>query len=199
MTGLKSLMVSYDTFAEFLDYARKHPGKVDFGSTSIGGSPHMSGELLKAQADIDIVHIPFQGGGPMLNAVMGGQVPIAFDNLPSSAGHIQSGSLKALAVTTPERWPTFKDVPTIAESGVPGYNLQAWFGVVAPAGTPEDIVLKLNKAISEIVKEDADVQKQLDTMGAMHRPNTPKEFAQEIADEVKKWTEVVEKNKLEKM
>jgi len=189
----------YNTIAEFLDYARKHPGEVNFGSTSMGGSPHMSGELLKAQAGIDIVNIPFQGGGPMLNAVIGGQIPVAFDNLPSSAGHIQSGNLKALGVTTPERWPSFKDVPTIAESGVPGYEVQAWFGILAPAGTPKDVVMKLNTTVSEIIKEDADIQKQLATMGAMHTPNTPDQFAKHIASEVQKWTDVVAKNKMEKL
>ncbi|CAM3970094.1 Bug family tripartite tricarboxylate transporter substrate binding protein [Bordetella tumulicola] len=189
----------YNTVAEFLEYARKHPGEVNFGSTSMGGSPHMSGELLKAQAGIDIVHVPFQGGGPMLNAVIGGQIPVAFDNLPSSAGHIQSGNLKALGVTTPQRWPSFKDVPTIAESGVPGYEVQAWFGILAPAGTPTDIVNKLNKSISDIITDDADIQKQLATMGAMHTPNTPEQFSKLITDEVQKWTEVVEKNNMEKL
>lgn len=189
----------YDTFAEFLDYARKHPGKVNFGSTSMGGSPHMSGELLKAQTGIDIVNIPFQGGGPMLNAVIGGQIPVAFDNLPSSAGHIQQGNLKALGVTTPQRWPSFKDVPTIDESGVPGYQVQAWFGVLAPAGTPKDAVMKLNTTISDIIEDDDEIQKQLATMGAMHTPNTPDEFAKHIATEVQKWTDVVEKNKMEKL
>jgi tripartite-type tricarboxylate transporter receptor subunit TctC len=189
----------FNTFAEFLDYAKKNPGKINFGSTSMGGSPHMSGELLKAQAGIDIMHIPYQGGGPMLNDVIGGQIPVAFDNLPSSAGHIKSGKLKALAVTTPTRWPTFKDVPTIDESGVPGYEVQAWFGVLAPAGTPKDVVMKLNNTIAGIIKDDKEIQKQLESMGAMHTPNTPEQFAEHVKKEVQKWTQVVEKNKLEKL
>lgn len=185
----------FKTFEEFIAYAKKNPGVVSFGSTSMGGSPHMSGELLKAKAGIDMVHVPYQGGGPMLNDVIGGQIQVGFDNLPSSAGHIQAGSLRALAVTTKDRWPTFKDVPTISESGVPDYEVSAWFGILAPAGTPTDIIQKLNQSIASALTDD-DVTKRLEGMGARQVKNTPQEFADRIKSEVAKWTEVVKTNKL---
>ncbi|WP_353150393.1 tripartite tricarboxylate transporter substrate binding protein [Pollutimonas bauzanensis] len=185
----------FKTFEEFITYSKKNPGVVSFGSTSMGGSPHMSGELLKAKAGIDMVHVPYQGGGPMLNDVIGGQIQVGFDNLPSSAGHIQAGSLRALAVTTKERWPTFKDVPTISESGVPDYEVSAWFGILAPAGTPTHIVQKLNQSIASALTDD-DVTKRLEGMGARQVKNTPQEFADRIKSEVEKWTEVVKTNKL---
>ncbi len=188
----------FKTFKEFIAYAKQNPGVVSFGSTSMGGSPHMSGELLKAKAGIDMVHVPYQGGGPMLNDVIGGQIQVGFDNLPSSAGHIEAGSLRALAVTTKDRWPTFKDVPTIAESGVADYEVSAWFGILAPAGTPKDVVEKLNQSIASALKDD-DVIKRLEGMGARPVKNTPQEFADRIKSEVAKWTEVVEINKLPRL
>jgi len=185
----------FKTFDEFIAYAKQNPGAVSFGSTSMGGSPHMSGELLKAKAGIDMVHVPYQGGGPMLNDLLGGQIKVGFDNLPSSAGHIESGSLRALAVTTRERWPTFKDVPTIAESGVTGYEVSAWFGILAPAGTPQDIVQKLNQSIASALAED-DTTERLEGMGARAVKNTPQQFSDHIRAEVAKWTEVVKTNNL---
>src|SRR5690606_5809326 len=109
----------FKTFEEFTAYAKKNQGAVNFDSTSMVSSPHMSGELLKAKAGIDMVHVPYQGGGPMLNDLISGQILVGFDNVPSSAGHIQAGTLRALAVTTKDRWPTFRNVPSIHESGVP--------------------------------------------------------------------------------
>ncbi|KAA0911725.1 tripartite tricarboxylate transporter substrate binding protein [Pusillimonas sp. ANT_WB101] len=185
----------FKTFKEFLDYAKKHPGSVSFGSTSLGGSPHMAGELLKATTGIDMVHVPYQGGGPMLNDVIGGQIPVGFDNLPSSAGHINAGSLRALAVTSKERWPSFPEVPTMAESGVPGYELSAWFGLLAPAGTPDDIVKKLNVTIAAALK-DPEVNNKLAAMGAQPVDNTPKQFAARIKAEVARWIDVVGKNEI---
>ncbi|HBP31051.1 MAG TPA: ABC transporter substrate-binding protein [Advenella kashmirensis] len=185
----------FKTFEQFIAYAKKNPGAVSFGSTSMGGSPHMSGELLKAKAGIDMVHVPYQGGGPMLNDVIGGQIQVGFDNLPSSAGHIRAGSLRALAVTTKDRWPTFKNVSSISESGVPDYEVSAWFGILAPAGTPTDVVQKLNQSIASALT-DEDVTKQLEGMGARRVKNTPQAFADRIKSEVAKWTEVVKTNKL---
>ncbi|MBV6305672.1 tripartite tricarboxylate transporter substrate binding protein [Candidimonas humi] len=188
----------FKTFKEFLAYAHQHPGAISFGSTSTGGSPHMSGELLKAEAGIDIVHVPYQGGGPMLNAVIGGQIPVGFDNLPSSAGHIKSGSVRALAVTTSARSPDFPDIPTIAESGVKGYEVSAWFGILAPAHTPAPVVDKLNKAIVAILKEP-DVAKRFQSLGANPVGDTPQDFAARIKAEVAKWQEVVRKNKMQQL
>jgi tripartite-type tricarboxylate transporter receptor subunit TctC len=183
----------FKTFPEFLDYARKHPGEISFGSTSLGGSPHMAGELLKATTGIDMVHVPYQGGGPMINDVIGGQIPVGFDNLPSSAGHISAGSLRALAVTSEERWPSFPSVPTMAESGAEGYELSAWFGLFAPAGTPGDIVQKLNTTIAAML-QDQDTSEKLAGMGAQPVQNTPSQFAEKIKAEVDRWREVVRRN-----
>ncbi|HLU02717.1 MAG TPA: tripartite tricarboxylate transporter substrate binding protein [Advenella sp.] len=185
----------FKTFEEFIAYAKKNPGAVNFGSTSMGGSPHMSGELLKAKAGIDMVHVPYQGGGPMLNDLISGQILVGFDNVPSSAGHIQAGTLRALAVTTKDRWPTFRNVPSIHESGVPDYEVSAWFGILAPAGTPIDIVQKLNQSIASALT-DEDATKQLEGMGARRVNNTPQAFAERIKSEVAKWKKVVQDNKL---
>ncbi|MDS1139574.1 tripartite tricarboxylate transporter substrate binding protein [Pusillimonas sp. SM2304] len=188
----------FSNLKEMIAYAKANPGAISFGSTSMGGSPHMSGELLKAKAGIDMVHVPYQGGGPMLNDVIGGQIPIGFDNLPSSAAHIASGNVRGLAVTTTERWSSFKDIPTMVESGVEDYEVAAWFGVLAPAATPKPIVEKLSTAIAEALKEE-EVAKRLEGLGARPVGDTPEQFTERIKSEVAKWTEVVEINKMERL
>ncbi|NYT23291.1 tripartite tricarboxylate transporter substrate binding protein [Alcaligenaceae bacterium] len=188
----------FSNFEEMIAYAKANPGVLSFGSTSMGGSPHMAGELLKAIADIDIVHVPYQGGGPMLTDVIGGQIPIGFDNLPSSAAHIDSGNVQGIAVTTKERWKGFENMPSVAEKGMDGYEVAAWFGVLAPAGTPDDVVRTLNNAIVEILKED-EVVERLNGLGARPVGDTPEAFAQHIKDEVARWSKVVETNNMERL
>ena len=175
---------------ELLKLAREKPGKLNFGSTSPGGSPHMSAELLKMMAKVDMVHIPYKGAGPMLTDLIGGQIQIGFDNLPSSMGHIKSGKVRAVAVTTTKRWPGTPDVPTVAESGVPGYEVSGWFGLLAPAGTPKPVIDALYKAVSAMLKQP-DVQKQMLELGAEPGGNTPDAFGKQIAAEVEKWKKVV--------
>jgi tripartite-type tricarboxylate transporter receptor subunit TctC len=175
---------------ELLALARAKPGTLNFGSTSPGGSPHMAGELFKTMANIDITHIPYKGAGPMLIDLVGGQIQMGFDNMPSSIGHIRSGKLRAIAVTTTKRWPGAPDVPTMAESGLPGYEVSAWFGLLAPAGTPKPVVDLLYKNISGILKQP-DMVKQLFELGAEPGGNTPEAFARYIAADVEKWTRVV--------
>ena len=174
---------------ELLALAKAKPGTVNFGSTSLGGSPHMSGELLKTMAQIDIVHVPYKGGGPMLIDLMGGQVPIGFDNLPSSINHIRSGKIRALAVTTAKRWPGAPDIPTLAEAGVPGYESSAWFGLLAPAGTPVAVVDQLQRHVAAILAIP-EVEKQFLEQGAEPSGNTPREFARLIEAELQKWARV---------
>jgi len=176
--------------AELLKLAREKPGKLNFGSTSPGGSPHMSAELLKMMAKVDMVHIPYKGAGPMLTDLIGGQIQIGFDNLPSSMGHIKSGKVRAVAVTTTKRWPGTPDVPTVAESGVPGYEVSGWFGLLAPAGTPKPVIDALYRAASAMLKQP-DVQKQTLELGAEPGGNTPDAFGKQIAAEVEKWKKVV--------
>jgi tripartite-type tricarboxylate transporter receptor subunit TctC len=177
-------------FGELLKLARAKPGKLNFGSTSPGGSPHMSAELLKMMAGIDIVHVPYKGAGPMLIDLIGGQIQIGFDNLPSSMAHIKSGKVRALAVTTAKRWPGTPDVPTVAESGVAGYEVSGWFGLLAPAGTPKPVIDALYRAVSAMLKQP-DVRKQMLELGAEPGGNTPEAFAKQVADEVAKWKKVV--------
>ena len=150
----------------------------------------MSGELFNMLTKTDIQHVPYRGGGPMLNDLMGGHVKMAFDNMPSAIGLIRGGSVRALAVTTPQRWSGLPDVPTMAESGVPGYDVTAWFGLLAPAKTPRDIVDLLYKNITEILKEEP-IRKRLVELGAEPVGNPPDAFAQQIVAEVRRWRQVV--------
>ena len=177
------------SLAELLAAAKAKPGSINFGSTSLGGSPHMGGELLKTMAGIDIVHVPYKGGGPMLIDLMGGQVQVAFDNLPSSINHIRAGKIRALAVTTAKRWPGAPDIPTMAEAGVPGYESGAWFGLLAPANTPKPIVEMLQKHVAAILKLP-EVEKMFLEQGAEPVGNTPEQFAKVIASELQKWAKV---------
>jgi tripartite-type tricarboxylate transporter receptor subunit TctC len=185
----------FKTLKDVLDAARAKPGAITFGSTSPGGSPHMSGELLKAMTGTDLLHVPYKGGGPMLVDLMGGQIQLGFDNLPSSMPHIKAGKIRPIAVTTTERWPQAPEIPTIAESGVPGYEVSAWFGLLAPAGTPGPIVDQLQKAVAAILKMPQ-VNAQLLELGAKPVGNTPAQFAAMIDAELQKWRKVAASNKL---
>jgi len=176
--------------AELLALARAQPGSLNFASTSQGGSPHMSGELLKSMTGVDIAHIPYKGAGPMLIDLIGGQVQMGFDNLPSSIGHIRSGKIRAIAVTTAKRFPGTPEIPTMAESGVPGYEVSAWFGLLAPAGTPKPVIDTLYGNIADILKQPEVVKQQFD-LGAEPGGNTPEAYARQIAADVEKWKKVV--------
>ena len=176
--------------AELLALARAKPGGLNFGSTSLGGSPHMSGELLKSMAKVEIAHIPYKGAGPMLIDLIGGQLQMGFDNLPSTIGHIRSGKVRAIAVTTPARSPVAPEIPTMAESGLPGYEVSAWFGLLAPAGTPKAVIDALYANIAAALKQP-DVEKQLYDLGAEPGGNTPEAYAKQIAADVEKWKKVV--------
>ena len=176
--------------SELIALAKSQPGKLNFGSTSLGGSPHMSGELLKSQAKIQMVHVPYKGGAPMLIDLMGGQISFAFDNLPSSIQHIRSGKVKALAVTTAKRWPHAPEIPTMAEAGLPGYESSAWFGLLAPGNTPKAVVDLLQRHVSAILKQP-EVEKIYLEQGAMPVGNTSEEFVRFITAEMQKWKTVV--------
>jgi tripartite-type tricarboxylate transporter receptor subunit TctC len=177
------------TVAELIAYAEQNPGTLNFGSTSTGGSPHMSGELLKSLTKINIQHVPYRGAAPMLNDLLGGHIKMAFDNLPSSMEHIRAGSVRALAVTTAKRFPGAPDIPTFAESGVPGYEVAAWFGLLAPAKTPQTVVDLLYRNIADILQEEP-IRQRLDGLGAVPTGNPPDDFARRIEEEVRKWKDV---------
>jgi tripartite-type tricarboxylate transporter receptor subunit TctC len=188
---------SFKTLADVLTAARAKPGTITFGSTSPGGSPHMSGELLKTMTGTDLLHVPYKGGGPMLIDLMGGQIQLGFDNLPSSMPHIKAGKIRPIAVTTRERWPNAPEIPTIAESGVPDYEVSAWFGLLAPAGTPMPIVEQLQAEVAKVLQVP-EMKTQLLELGAKPVGNTPAEFAAMIDAEIRKWRKVAEANKLTK-
>ena len=181
--------------SELIAMAKADPGKVNFGSTSHGGSPHMSGELFKSLAQIDMVHVPYKGGAPMLIDLMGGQIPIAFDNLPSAMTYILAGKVRALAVTTAVRWPGAPDIPTMAEAGVPGYEVSAWFGLLAPAGTPRAIIDELNRNVVAVLKMP-EIEKLFFEQGAEPVGNTPEEFARFIQTELDKWSKLAKANNI---
>ena len=177
------------TVKEFIDYAKANPGKVNMASSGIGTSVHLSGALFMLMTGVELVHVPYRGASPALTDLLGGQVQVMFDNLPSSIGHIQGGRLRALAVTTAVRDKALPDVPTVAET-VPGYEASAWFGVAVPKGTPRAIIDKLNKTVNAALA-DPDVQAKLAQLGGTLIAGTPEDFGKIIADETEKWSKVV--------
>lgn len=176
--------------AGLIKLAREKPGALDFGSTSTGGSPHMSGELLKMLADIKLNHVPYRGGGPMLNDLIAGHIKLGFDNLPSAIAHVKAGSVKALAVTTRQRYPSLPDVPTMEEAGVSGYEVNAWFGFFAPARTPKAVVDKLQRTVAEVLAEPQ-VKARLLEIGAVPGGMSPDAFGEVVRRELARWPEVV--------
>jgi tripartite-type tricarboxylate transporter receptor subunit TctC len=178
------------TLDELLALVRARPGKYNFGSTSVGGSPHMCGELLKVMAHVNIVHIPYRGAAPMLTDLLGGQIPMAFDNLPSSLPLIRSGQIRGIAVTSATRSAMAPDLPTFAESGLPGYEVSGWYGLLAPAKTPPDIIAALHQGVVDALAEPATRSKLLNS-GAEPVGSSPAEYAATIRNEIAKWTNVV--------
>jgi tripartite-type tricarboxylate transporter receptor subunit TctC len=177
------------TLPEFIAYAKANPGKVNFASAGVGTSPHMSGELLKAMAGINIVHVPYRGAAPALTDVLAGQVPVLFDNLPSTLPHIRDGGLRGLGVTATKRAATLPDVPTIAET-LPGYEASVWYGIAAPKGTSPQVVDKLNRAVNATLA-DPKVQARLADLGGDPMPMSPDEFGRLVAAETEKWGKVI--------
>jgi len=178
------------TLPEFVKLAREKPGTITYGSSGIGGAGHLAGELLKDAAKIDIVHVPYKGGGPAMQDLLGGQIHAYFAAPASVVGHIKSGRARALATTGPRRARLLPDVPTIAESGYPGYEAMNWYAYVAPAKTPKDIIDRLNR---EIVKALAapDVIELLEKQGMEPSSSSPEELARYIAREYETWGKVV--------
>jgi tripartite-type tricarboxylate transporter receptor subunit TctC len=175
---------------ELVALLKEKPGEYSYASSGNGTPLHLSGELFKSMAGVDMVHIPYKGAGPALIDVMGGHVPIMFDNLPSSTEHIRAGKLRGLAVTTAERAPSMPDLPTIAESGLPGYETYTWNALFAPAGTPKDVIDRLNAAANTAVA-DPDVQAKLKDVGAVPKGSTPDELASHVKAELAKWAPIV--------
>jgi tripartite-type tricarboxylate transporter receptor subunit TctC len=179
----------YKTLTEFIAYAKANPGKINFGSGGVGTSLHLSGELLKSMAGINIVHVPYRGSAPALTDLLGGQLQAVFDNLPGSIGHIKSGKLRALGVTAAKRVAALPDVPAIAET-IPGYEATVWYGIAAPKETPPDIVKKLNTAVNAVLK-DPKLQARIKELGGEPMPMSPAEFGKLVAEETDKWGKVI--------
>jgi tripartite-type tricarboxylate transporter receptor subunit TctC len=175
--------------AEFIAYCKANPGKINMASSGAGTSVHMSGELFKYMTGCNMVHVPYKGAGPALTDLIGGQVHVLFDNLPSSAGHIKGGRIRAFAVTSAAREPSMPDVPTVAET-VPGYEATAWFGIGMPKGTPRDIIEKVNAEVNRALA-DPKMRERLAELGGRPIPGTPDDFGKTIAAETEKWAKVV--------
>lgn len=175
---------------ELIALLKADPDKYSYASSGNGTPLHLSGELFKSMAGVDMQHIPYKGAGPALNDVIGNQVPIMFDNLPSSSSHIKAGTLRALAVTTAERAPSFPDVPTIAESGISGYETYTWNALFAPANTPTDVVSRLNAAANKALTDPA-VAERMKEFSATIVGSTPEELGTHVKAELAKWKPVV--------
>ena len=178
------------TVAELIALAKEKPGTINFASSGNGTSIHLSGELFKLLAGVQIAHVPYKGSAPALTDLIGGQVQIMFDNLPSALPHIKGGKLRALAVTSSKRAPALPDLPTIAESGVAGFEASSWFGILAPAATPRDIVQRINAEANKALHAP-DMREKLLAQGAEAVGNSPEFFADTIRTETVKWAKVV--------
>ncbi|CAG9175973.1 hypothetical protein LMG23992_03065 [Cupriavidus laharis] len=182
--------VQANTLKELLDYARKNPGKLNYGSAGNGSSHHLAGELFKLQTKTFITHIPYKGAGPALSDLIAGQVDLMFDGLGSSAQHIRAGRIKALAVASAKRSPAFPDVPTAAEAGVPNYEVSTWYAMWVPKGTPKEIVDRLYTETEKALSTPE--LKQVWISNGSETPQfTPEQFAQFQRSEIKRWAQVV--------
>ena len=182
--------VAAKNVAEFIAYVKANPGKVNMASSGNGTSVHLSGEMFMAMTGCKMQHVPYRGAAPAITDLLGGQVQVIFDNMPSIIQHIRSGALRALAVTTTERSPLLPDTQTVAET-VPGYEASALFGIGAPKKTPKEIITKLNTEINTILAEP-EMKKRLADLGGDPLIQTPEKFGADIAAETEKWKKVVE-------
>jgi tripartite-type tricarboxylate transporter receptor subunit TctC len=178
------------TLKELIDYAKKNPGKLTYGSAGLGSATHLNMELFKSMAGIDILHVPYKGSTQARQDVLAGQVNLAMDGLLPVQPLIKDGRLRALAITSSRRAQSNPEIPTIAEAGVPGYASDTWYGLLAPAKTPKEIVAKLQQAAVKGL-HSAQVRERFAKLGAEAVGNTPEEFARLLAQEQKTWTKVV--------
>jgi tripartite-type tricarboxylate transporter receptor subunit TctC len=195
VAGVPNVLIAAPSFPansvkDVIDAAKKEPGKLTFASSGNGTSIHLSGELFKMMSGTQMTHVPYKGSSAALPDVMSGQVNIMFDNAPSAMPHIKGGKLKAIAVTSSTRSPALPNVPTIAEAGLPGFEASSWFGVLAPAGTPKDIVDRLSREIAKALATP-EMRERLSAQGADSVGSTPEKFAEHIKSEIDKWAKVV--------
>jgi tripartite-type tricarboxylate transporter receptor subunit TctC len=184
------------TIAELIAYAKANPGTVNFGSAGAGTVSHITGEYFAASAGIKLVHIPYKGTGPALTDLLGGHIPMAFAPIPASHPNVTAGKLRALAVTSTTRSSLMPDVPTIAESVLPGFDASLYYGLAAPAGTPRPIIDRLNKALRDALASD-EVKRQLTQDGTEITPGSPEDYAAFIDKDEKKWSQLVKASGVE--
>ena len=183
------------TLAEFVQLAKASPGKIGYGSSGIGGIGHLAGALLGIVADIDIVHVPYKGGGPAMQDLLGGQIPAMIATPPTALPHVKAGKIRALATTGAARAALMPDVPTVAESGYPGYEATNWYAYLAPAGTPKDVLARLERELVQALHAP-DVREQLDRQGMEAKPGTPEELTKTMERELATWGKVVKAAKI---
>ena len=182
--------VAAKTVPEFVALAKASPGRINYSSAGNGSTGHLTGELFKGRAGIDMVHVSYKGGGQAVQDLLGGQIQMVVTALPTVEGHLKGGKLRALAFTSAKRVPGAPEVPTLVESGFPGFEVLSWYGILAPAGTPPDIVRKLNAEINRLL-DMPDVRERLTTLGAEPTGGTPEQFAATIRTDTARWAKVV--------
>lgn len=182
--------VKANSVRELITLAKSKPGQLNFGSAGTGGSPHLAGVLFERMANVEMLHVPYKGLGPAFTDLLGGQLSLIFGDITMVAPHIKSGKLRAVAVTTARRAAALPDVPTIAESGVPGYQVPVWYGIITTAGTPKEVVSKLNRDIRDIL-QSPEVKEQLSILGAEPVGSTPEEFETFFKGEAAKWAKII--------
>jgi tripartite-type tricarboxylate transporter receptor subunit TctC len=178
------------TLKDFIALAKSSPGRINYGSAGSGTPPHLAAELFKTVAGVDLVHVPYKGGGPAVSDLAGGQVQVTFEGLPTLLPHIKSGKVRALAITGAKRDPALPEVPTFAEAGLPGYDANFWNGLVAPAGTPAEVISRLNSVLVQALATP-EVHAALVRLGLEAAGTTPQQFGDFIAAEIDKWARVV--------
>jgi tripartite-type tricarboxylate transporter receptor subunit TctC len=181
--------------SEFLAMAKKSGESYGFGTSGIGSTPHLSGELLAQRTGIRLLHVPYKGGGQAITDVLGGQIPLVFTTVPSAQQHVKQGKLVALGVAASKRSAVLPDTPTFIESGLPGFDVSGWVGIFAPAGTPQAIVERLQKAFAD-AEADPKVKERFDSLGLQPIANPPAEFAQQVRADQGRWAEVVKKGNI---
>jgi tripartite-type tricarboxylate transporter receptor subunit TctC len=187
--------VAAKTPKEFIALARSQPGQLSYSSSGAGGAPHLAAEMFKQATGTFILHVPYRGGGPAVADLLAGHVQLSFMTVLEAVGHLKAGRLRALAVTSAQRVPALPDVPTLAETVIPGFNSISWIGLLAPAGTPKDIVEKIAADLREVLA-DAEVRSKLVDLGAVPRANTPAQFAQMIAADRKRYAAIILERKI---
>lgn len=176
--------------ADYLRFAKELPDGITFASSGSGSSIHLSGEMFKMKAGLKMLHVPYRGSAPAITDLLGGQVQSMFDNMPSALPHVQGGRLRAIAITSAQRSPLLPDVPTVAESGYPGFDVQSWFGLAAPTGTPHPVIERLNAALAKVMAAP-EVRQRLRDLGATPEASTPEQMRAFAAAEIRRWREVV--------